>query len=525
MGINKFSVTKFTFNLDLSVLGKKNIFLLLVFFQNAMSANFFEDVTNQTNVTTVHSSLNFMLGTGQAWLDVNNDGYEDIYFSNQDGSNSLFINNQNETFSKNAIYDTVNLPNSHDFGVSITDVNNDGFQDIFVTSYGQNKLLINVNGLAFQDVSNQWGLTDENYSIASTWADVNQDGWLDVYVVNYSQENDLDEADKLYLNDQGTGFIDASADLSPISHLAKYGLAVQFVDYDMDNDMDLYVINDKEQQNTLWRNDGIATSNCGTYVCFTDVSVLTQTNRAVWGMGIAIADYDLDGDFDFYFSSIAEQVLLVSQISQGSQVFIEKSIQSGLDFNAIGWATLFLDVNNDQFPDVYLATADRTVDKNDRLFISNQGQQFTDVSNVSGIDDLLMTIGAAKGDFNNDGLVDLVVGNWNENFMLYKNINPSTNNWVKFKLIGGQDINALAIGAKVIVKTSNGNELLDFVVSGGSHGAGNSLILSYGLGVHTLDDVQVIWPNGIISTYYGLAVNQQHQLTYPGDLIFSHSFE
>ncbi len=486
---------------------------------------YFEDVSAAAGVVVQHQLYGVELGTGQAWMDVNNDGFEDLVLSNQNGDNYLYVNSQNGSFIELNQYDGIKLPLSHDFGVSITDYNNDGFQDVFISSYGQNKLLKNVAGSAFEDVSLLMGLEEDSYSIAATWADINNDGWLDLYVLNYSVENDLDEADRLYLNNQGLNFIDITADLMPLSHLAKHGLAVQFVDYDLDGDMDLYVVNDKLEQNTLWRNDGSATDSCGLYVCFTDVSVLTQTNRAVWGMGIAIADYDLDGDFDFYFSSIGEQVLLQSQVSQGSTIFIEQSNHSGLNFNAVGWATVFIDINNDQFNDAYLATANTTANKSDRVYINNQNGQFIDESINSGITDLLSTIGAAKGDYNNDGKVDLVVGNWGENYLLYQNTAVNNNHWVKVKLVGGDDINQLAIGSRVTVTTTDGKELVDYVVSGGSHGAGNSLVLHFGMGSASIEDIKVKWPNGVDSHYTQMAVNTQHVLSYPGQIIFENSFD
>ena len=498
--------------------------LIMISFK-VSTQNYFLYSEFSPSINTDHGIYQNELGTGQAWIDVNNDGHQDLFLTNQNGDNYLLVNDQAGGFFESAQYDTTKLPNSHDFGVSVTDYNNDGYQDLFISSYGQNRLLKNVKGNSFIDVSEAVGLTDNNFSIASSWADINHDGWLDVYVLNYSVENQVAEADKLYLNNGGVNFIDISIDLAPASNLTKHGLAVQFIDFDGDNDMDLYVVNDKLEQNTLWRNDGHASGGCGVYVCFVDVSVSTQTNRAVWGMGIAIADYDLDGDFDFYFSSISEQVLLQSQISQGSATFVEKSNSSGLNFNAVGWGTLFGDFNNDQYPDAYLATANTTPNKRDRLYINNQSKQFADVTALSGIEDLLMTIGAAKGDYDNDGKLDLVVGNWGENYMLYRNTSINKNNWVQFKLEGGQGINALAIGSQVQLKTTDQKVLVDQVVSGGSHGAGNSMVLHFGLGIESIDHVEVIWPDGLISLIQGLAVNTIHTLRYPGDNIFNDGFD
>lgn len=487
--------------------------------------NHYQQVGFGPSITPTHTLYNDELGIGQAWIDINNDGHLDLYLSNQNGANHILINDLNGGFVTNSQYVAGELPASQDFGVSVTDYNNDGFQDLLITSQGTNKLLKNVNGQSFEDVSTAMGLTDDSLSIASTWADINHDGWLDVYVVNFSAENNVNEADQLLINNQGQGFIDISADLAPAANLIKHGLAAQFIDYDADGDMDLYVINDKQEGNTLWRNDGVATGGCGQTMCFTDVSQATQTFRPVWGMGIAIADYDLDGDLDFYFSSIGEQVLLQSQFSQGQTWFVDQSSQAGVDFDTTGWATLFMDVNNDQYPDAYLASAATTPSRRDRLYINDHSGGLDDVTVNSGIEDLYMTIGAAKGDYDNDGKVDLVVGNWGVNFMLYRNISPGSHNWVKLNLVGGQGINTLAIGSRISLVTSSGQTLIDQLVSGGSHGAGNSLIMHFGLGADTISHVDVTWPNGVRTHHGGLAVNNAHTLTYPGGLVFASGFD
>jgi hypothetical protein len=485
--------------------------------------NYYSDVSQVSGFNAIHRSFESQLGMGQAFLDVENDGDEDIIVSNQDGSNYLFINDGAGQFSEMAQYDDVKLALSHSIGISITDYNNDGWQDIFIASYGQNKLLRNNNGLSFTDVSIAMGITADQFSIATTWADINGDGWLDFYVINYTVENNPLEADRFYLNNKGVNFIEISSDLVPSSNLSKHALAVQFIDYDNDGDQDLYVVNDKLEENTLWRNDGKATANCGSYVCFTDVSLITNTNREVFGMGIAIADYDLDGDYDFYFSSIAEQVMLESQISQGSQSFIEKSNTCGLNFDAVGWSTLFLDINNDSYPDAYLATANSNASQSDRLYLNNQNNYFNDTTTTSGINDLLPTIGAAKGDYNNDGKIDLVVGNYNNNYMLYKNTSIDTNNWVKFKLQGRGLVNKLAIGSHIEVTTSSGKKLITSITSGGSHGAGNSLIAHLGLANDTIVSIKILWTDGLVQIIQGLGINSLHVITHPA--IYQDSFE
>lgn len=116
------------------------------------------------------------------------------------------------------------------------------------------------------------------------------------------------------------------------------------------------------------------------------------------------------------------------------------------------------------------------------------------------------------------------MGNWGNNFLLYKNTSPDTNNWVQFKLYGSGSVNTLAIGSELVVTTSSGKNLVSYIVSGGSQGAGNSLIVHFGLGGDTVSNLQIRWPDGLIQNYGTVPVNQKYIYIHPSDFIFSNGF-
>ena len=458
-------------------------------------------------------------------VDVNNDGLQDIFVSNQLGPNYLYINQGNGTFAEDPAFANMSMSSDISKGVSVADYNNDGWQDIFVSCHGGNRLFRNNLGVSFTEVTQTAGIVDSGDSFVSAWNDVNNDGWLDLFVTNYPADLGNDTYDILYMNNGDGTFTDASSDFD-LSQTSKSALAVQFIDYDNDGDQDLYVVNDKNQGNTLWRNDGPAVPGCGTHWCFTDVSVSSNSNREVWGMGIAIADYDMDGDYDFYFSSIGEQVLLQNQTSQGQPVFIERSNESGLNFDSAGWATIFADFDNDGWEDAYLATFGTENQNADRVYLNAANGAFTDISATGGITNLLVTQGAAQGDLDNDGKVDMLVGNMGSHYSLYRNSVVNSHHWIKIHLNGQSPINRNAIGTRVLVRSSDGKTRMRTLTSGGSHAAGNELNLHFGLGSATITQIDVRWPDGSVTMLDDVASNQFLVIDYEApEAVFRSGFE
>ncbi|MGV6851402.1 MAG: CRTAC1 family protein [bacterium] len=489
----------------------------------------FDDVSVQAGVNVSHTSETF--GVGQAWLDFDRDGDLDIYVTNQLGPNHLLINQGDETFLESIDYSNLEIPSQACVGVSVADYNNDGWVDIYVNCHGDNHLFKNLSGKSFVDVTLSSGVNDTNNSQVSAWADINSDGWLDLYVVNYNngQSSSLKGVnvanDALFLSNADGTFTNISSDLSQVN-LNKPGLAVTFFDYDNDGDQDLYVVIDRWHGNVLWRNDGPAIPNCGNFWCFTDVSEQTQTNQQVYGMGIAIGDIDLDGDFDMYFSSIGEQILLLNQISQGQDIFVDVSKSSILNLNgAAGWGTMFFDYDNDSYLDAMLATYGNTVETAEKLFKGNGDGTFVDVTQSSGVSDLIFTEGIAYGDYNQDGLLDILKANRDSGYLLYENKVQDNNNWVEISLTGCGIVNRDAVGARVDLLITDGKHLMQEVSRGDARGSTHQISLHFGTGKNSVLSGSIIWPDGTVQTIGPLTANARYEYQY-GTIctIFSDSF-
>jgi hypothetical protein len=287
---------------------------------------------------------------GQAWGDVNRDGWLDLYLTNGEGANKLYESNGDGTFTKSPHAGTVEVADMHSGGATFADYDNDGWRDLYVGTSSTNVLFHNDAGLGFTDVTDTAGIGNDHYGINGAWGDYDGDGFLDLYVANNSNTSSASDDALYHSNGDGT-FTDYSY-LLDATQRGKPTFVASWLDYDNDGDLDIYTVVDHGVENVLWRNDG---PGC-THWCFTDVSVSSGANASVLGMGLAIGDYDADGDLDLYFSSIGPQVLLQNQTSQGSPTFIDVAAAAGVQTDAIGWGAIFFDFDNDGWLDLYLAS-------------------------------------------------------------------------------------------------------------------------------------------------------------------------
>ena len=312
-------------------------------------------------------------------------------------------------------------------------------------------------------------------------------------------------------NGDGT-FTDVSEILGGSTNGA--GFVATFVDYDNDGDLDIYLVNDEFINpigNKLWRNDG---SGCDGH-CFTDVSEEAGADTTVMGMGLATADYDADGDLDFYFSNAGAMTLLSNQ---GDGTFSNLAESAGVEQPSVAWGTIFFDYNNDGWLDLYLAVMEGLEGKTaeNLLFANNGDGTFNNVGERSGADDPGRSTGVAYADYDEDGRVDLVVGNYDAGYRLYRNESGAgeQNNWLAIKLVGDRPVNRDAIGARVTVVDSDGHSQMQEVKNGSSLGAGNTLTLHFGLGVAAVENVMVQWPDGSAQDWGKLKSNQTHIIQY-----------
>jgi enediyne biosynthesis protein E4 len=476
----------------------------------------FVDVTTSAGINSPRQPGSEKV-TGQAWGDYDQDGWLDLYVTDTNGPNTLYRNNGDGTFSLSDLKNQVALPDALSGGAVFADYNNDGWPDLYVMNWGTNVLYQNINGTSFIDITREAGVGDESNGKTASWGDYDQDGLLDLYLANWSctpkcGRSFEGDKDRLFHNNGDNTFTDVTAALG--SKTRGAGFVASFVDFDNDGDQDIYLINDEFINpigNVLWRNDG---AGCDLW-CFTDVSEELGADTRVMGMGLATGDYDNDGDFDFYFSNAGPMTLLQNQ----GDGFVNMALDAGVEFGkSVGWGSVFFDYNNDGWSDLYLAIMDGVEGGTsiNPLFENNGNGTFTNLAESSGAGNPGHSIGVAYADYDLDGWVDLVVGNFDEGYTLYRNQGAKlwTHNWLAFKLIGSGQVNRDAAGARVTVVDRNGRSQMQEVRIGSSLGSGDSLELHFGFGEDSPVLVEIRWPDGTLQQIETPPFNQRLQVTY-----------
>ncbi|NKQ37773.1 MAG: CRTAC1 family protein, partial [Chloroflexi bacterium] len=485
----------------------------------------FVEVTEATGIDGRRASDDGEKVTGQAWGDTDGDGWLDLYLTDTDGRNTLYRNNGDGTFSLSPFSEQVALPDALSGGATFADYDNDGRPDLYVLNWGANTLFHNEGENGFRDVTQEAGVGDSSNGKTAAWGDYDSDGYLDLYVANWacvpkcgrSYEGDKD---RLYHNNGDGTFSDVTS-LLPGGKTRGAGFVASFADYDNDGDPDIYLVNDEFVNpvgNALWRNDG---PGCDGW-CFTEVSEAANADTRVMGMGLATADYDRDGDLDFFFSNAGPMTLLQNQ---GDGTFRDVAEASGVQFpQGVGWGSVFFDYDNDGWLDLYLALLQGGSGGRppNPLFHNNGDGTFTNMAADSGAGNIGRSIGVAYADYDKDGWLDLVVGNYDEGYHLYRNTlgDTSSNNWLTLKLVGDGPVNRDAVGARVWLTDSYGRTQLQEVKNGSSLGSGNTLALHFGLGRAKVSLVEIRWPDGTIQRIENVPINREHEIVYGRDLTF-----
>jgi len=477
----------------------------------------FVDVSRQAGIVN-NRVAGIEMATGQAWGDYDNDGWIDLYVTDPIGKNTLYHNNGDGTFSVSDLTNQVALTNTYSQGATFADYDNDGWKDLIVVNWGQDHLFHNKQGKGFSDVSFQAGIIDDRNSKSASWGDYDNDGFLDLYIANWScypkcgRQPD-GEPDRLYHNNGNGTFTEVTELLK--GGVTGAGFIASFTDYDNDGDLDIYLVNDEfinAAGNKLWRNDG---PGCDGW-CFTQVAKDANANSRVFGMGLAVGDYNNDGNMDFYYSNVGPMEFLQSQ---GDGTFSEVAEQVGVNSpNGIGWGAVFLDYNNDGWRDLYLSIGDTTDHKDvgaNKLFRNNGDGTFTAVTCSNESTDIRMSIGVAYADYDHDGWVDILVGNFDEGYRLYKNQQGRTtkNHWLAIELKGTGPVNRDAVGARVYV-SANGMTQMQDVISGSSVMSGNDLAQYFGIGEERRADILIRWPNGKEQAIKNVRADQRYTIQY-----------
>jgi hypothetical protein len=497
-------------------------------------------------------------GSGVAFLDYDNDGWVDILLLNgtrlegfpkgKEPTIKLYQNRRNGRFADVTVKAGLRSAGWAS-AICVGDYDNDGYEDFFLTYWGQNVLYRNNGNGTFTDTTAKAGLSTKSnrWGSGCTFVDYDRDGNLDLFVANYLKF-DLDKAlepgkgpncswkgipvncgpkglptdTNLLYHSNGDGTFTDVSDRSGISEVkGRYSMTATTTDFNNDGWPDIYVACDSTAS-TLYRNNRDGT--------FTDVALETGTaynedGQAQAGMGVAIGDYNGDGLLDIFKTHFADDLPMLYKNS-GREFFEDASRAAGFDHTRyVEWGTGFADFDNDGSPDLMIATGNvyPEVEKlfpeyphrGPRLVYQNLGNgRFKEVTAQVGPGVLTpkSSRGCAFGDYDNDGDVDVLVMNMNEPPLLLRNeyINKQseqTNNWLQVKLIGTKS-NRSAIGAQVQVKSGLRLQVQE-VTSQSSYYSHNDLRLHFGMGKNQkAGQIEIRWPNGQTETVKDIAVNQ-----------------
>jgi hypothetical protein len=429
--------------------------------------------------------------------------------------------------------------NQYGLGVAAGDVDNDGRVDLLLTNFGTNQLFRNNGGGTFTDVSNRSGIQSEpGVAVSAAFLDYDRDGWLDLYVgnnVNYTLANDRvcpnlagardycppqiygGRPDRLYRNLGHGTFADVSAK-ALIGGNVGPALGIVTADFNGDGWIDIYVANDGEA-NLLWMNQRDGTLK---ETALLAGAALTAEGKAEASMGVDAGDFDADGDEDLVMTELTGEGANL-YINDGSAGFRDASAASSLGALSLpytGWGTAWFDFDNDGWLDLLMvngtiiANEGRTnhpfpYDQRKVLFRNLDGNRFENVTDRAGAAFTLSESGrgAAFGDIDNDGDVDVVVGNDAGRLRLLVNNIGNRNHWVGMKLVGRQRRDML--GARVAVIGRDGSRRWRRVRADGSYGSANDPRVLVGLG-RSAESVQaqVRWPSGHVEEWSDVAVDR-----------------
>ena len=474
------------------------------------------------------------MGCGAAFFDYDNDGWLDalVLSGSRFGdpppraTNRLYKNNRDGTFSD--VTERAGLfRTGYAYGVTVGDYNNDGFEDLFITYWGQNALYRNNGDGTFTDVTKEAGLLSPHPRFGSGCAflDYDRDGYLDLFASNYLAFQ-MDSVPRpgeagsclyegvpvycgprglpygrhsLYHNNGDGTFTDVTAPSAIDKPEGGYGLTVVSADFDNDGWPDIYVACDSTPS-LLFRNNHDGT--------FTEQGIergvaLSEDGLEQAGMGVGVGDFMLNGSLDIIKTHFSQDTPGVYQ-NDGAGTFRDITRQSGLavETRYLWWGVGIVDLDNDGKPDIFAVTGGvypvlRGTYKTPRVIFRNLGEgQFEQLLGPCGpaVDALHTSRGCAFGDFDNDGDVDILVVNQNEPPSLLRNDLAGGNHWIKIKLIGTKS-NRSAIGARVTVRYGDKVQAQE-ALSQSSYLSVNDGRLHFGLGPVTAADIQIRWPSG-----------------------------
>jgi hypothetical protein len=492
-----------------------------------------------------------VVGCGVAFLDYDNDGWMDLLVLSgtrlegapSGATNRLYKNNRDGTFAD--VTTKAGLQRSGwASAVTIGDYDNDGYDDIFITYYGQNVLYRNNGDGTFTDVTERAGLRQSavRYGSGCSWVDYDRDGKLDLFVANYLNTT-LEKLPKpgensdctwkgvpvncgprglptgsvqLFHNNGDGTFTDVSKASGVSAASGSYPMTVVAADYDNDGWPDIYVACDstpswlfRNQHNGAFREEGLERG-----------VALSEDGLEQAGMGVGVGDYDLDGNLDIFKTHFADDTNVLYH-NDGKGNFDDVTIRTGLGVETryVGWGAGIVDLDNDGLPDIFVATGSvyPEVEKKlpaypfrtPRLVFRNLGDgRFEELIEEagSGISAPHASRGCAFGDFDNDGDMDILVMNMNETPSLLRNDVSGGHHWLKVLLVGVQS-NRSAIGSRVVARYGTRRQAQEVQAQSSFYSA-NDRRLHFGLGKEASADLTIRWTNGATEAIPNVAADQ-----------------
>jgi enediyne biosynthesis protein E4 len=507
----------------------------------------FTDVAEQAGLTQpivyggidTKSYIIEVVGCGVAFLDYDNDGWLDLFVLNgtrlKDAppgtTNRLYKNNRDGTFAD--VTEKAGLTRTGwASAVTVGDYDNDGFDDLFITYYGQNALYHNNGDGTFTDVTEKAGFRQDGarYGSGCTWLDYDRDGRLDLFVANYLNTT-LERLPKpgenadcrwkgvavncgprglptgfvqLFHNNGDGTFTDVSRQSGVAAAAGSYPMTAVAADYDNDGWPDIYVACDstaswlfRNQHDGTFREEGLERG-----------AALSEDGLEQAGMGIGIGDYDLDGNLDIFKTHFTDDTNVLYR-NDGKGNFDDVTIRAGIGVETryVGWGAGMVDLDNDGFPDLFLVTGsvypevERKLPaypfRTPRLVFRNLGDgRFEELIDEAGpgVAAAHTSRGCAFGDFDNDGDVDILVMNMNEPPSLLRNDVSGNGHWLKVLLVGVKS-NRSAIGARVTARYGGRTQAQEVSAQSSFYSA-NDRRLHFGLGAASFADLTIRWPNG-----------------------------
>ena len=496
-------------------------------------------------------------GNGVAIFDYDNDGWPDIFLVNgtklegfppgKGPTNRLYRNNHDGTFTD--VTAKAGLTSTGwGQGICVGDYDNDGWEDVYVTYYGKNRLLHNDRGV-FTEVAEKSGVagSGKDWGTGCAFVDYDRDGRLDLVVANYVDfdlatapapgerptciwkgvpvmcgPRGLAGAKNILYHNRGDGTFEDVTTKARIDRTdGHYAFSVSTLDFDEDGWPDIFVACDSTPS-ILYRNNHDGT--------FTDIAVtagaaFNEDGREQAGMGSTIADYNGDGHLDIFKTNFSDDTSTLYK-NNGDATFTDATSAGGLGLYTqyLGWGTMFLDFDNDGWPDLILVNGHvyPEVDsqhlgssyKEPRILFHNNGDgTFTDISAAAGvgITTIASSRGLAVGDLWNDGRISAVINNMNAAPSLLANQVHNANHWIGIRTVGAKS-NRDGIGARIRVKVGS-RILVDEVRSGSSYISSSDMRVHFGLGkVDKIEWVEIRWPSGLTERFTSPQVDQLHSL-------------